>query len=56
MYQKIACYICFPSISIKFIEFIHLMGITSQILCQKIGMLLKCSLGYSMSSLVPFRY
>ena len=45
MYQKIACYFCFPTMSIQFMEFIHLTGITSHTLYQTIGMLLKWGLG-----------
>ena len=49
MYQKIAFYFCFLTMSIKYMEFIHLTGITSLILCQTIGVLLKWSLGQSMA-------
>ena len=49
MYQKIACYFCFLTMSIKYMEFIHLTGITSLILCQTIGVLLKWSLEQSMA-------
>ena len=49
MYQKIACYFCFLTMPTKYTEFIHLTGITSHILCQTIGVLLKQSLGQSMA-------